>query len=500
MKNRSAYAFTLLLVLSCGDNPSDPGNIPYGDFDIFIPNGDSQWMLWETGVPVEYDVTAIQDSYLIKLELVKNDTLTTDFGDWVFNTGSATVKAQVPDTLGMGNNYRLRILTVEGDTAYSASFSIQGYSLGEFVEVPAGSFLMGSLEEEWYHQPSEAPAHTVTFENSFEILGNEVMQSTWENVMGNNPSNWGTDSFPVESVSWNDCQVFVETLSAMDSLYNYRLPSEAEWEYACRAGTTTAYSFGNDARKLELGRRILKQWVDECYIIGIMKKKELAIVANNFGNFPDHMIQSYRLMALTTMFEATGDSSYLDKALRRIEVVLKRRDDARGVTDELRHRSLAAWSSLKYTKGSPYAWIVHAGMISYPIARWVYLVRRDPVLSRQYAQKAEQYLQAMEELWLSAPHSVLSLLIRVGRLLAGRGIKSYLVGGWVRDQLLKRATADIDIAVEGVDAPERFFKMYGEAEKLTGFPLDLLDINRIEPEFADIIKQKGVQVYEYKDK
>ncbi|MCD6588163.1 MAG: formylglycine-generating enzyme family protein [Candidatus Fermentibacteraceae bacterium] len=246
MKNRSAYAFTLLLVLSCGDNPSDPGNIPYSDFDIFIPNGDSQWMLWETGVPVEYDVTAIQDSYLIKLELVKNDTLTTDFGDWVFNTGSATVKAQVPDTLGMGNNYRLRILTVEGDTAYSASFSIQGYSLGEFVEVPAGSFLMGSLEEEWYHQPSEAPAHTVTFENSFEILGNEVMQATWENVMGNNPSNWGTDSFPVESVSWNDCQVFVETLSAMDSLYNYRLPSEAEWEYACRAGTGTWYYWGNN--------------------------------------------------------------------------------------------------------------------------------------------------------------------------------------------------------------------------------------------------------------
>jgi len=58
------------------------------------------------------------------------------------------------------------------------------------------------------------------------------------------------------------------------------------------------------------------------------------------------------------------------------------------------------------------------------------------------------YLQAMEELWLSAPQSVLSLLTRVGRLLAERGIESYLVGGWVRDQLLKRATADIDIAVD----------------------------------------------------
>jgi len=53
--------------------------------------------------------------------------------------------------------------------------------------------------------------------------------------------------------------------------------------------------------------------------------------------------------------------------------------------------------------------------------------------------------------------------------------------------------------VEGVNEPEQFFKIYGEAEKLTDFPLDLLDINLIEPEFADIIKQKGVQVYECKD-
>lgn len=71
--------------------------------------------------------------------------------------------------------------------------------------------------------------------------------------------------------------------------------------------------------------------------------------------------------------------------------------------------------------------------------------------------------------------------------------------GSLLDRSKFRDYSDIDIAVEGVDEPERFFKMYGEAEKLTDFPLDLLDINCIEPEFADIIKQKGVQVYECKD-
>ena len=68
--------------------------------------------------------------------------------------------------------------------------------------------------------------------------------------------------------------------------------------------------------------------------------------------------------------------------------------------------------------------------------------------------------------------------------------------GSLLDRSMFRDYSDIDIAVEGVDEPARFFKMYGEAEKLTDFSLDLLDINCIEPEFADIIKQKGVQVYD----
>ena len=71
--------------------------------------------------------------------------------------------------------------------------------------------------------------------------------------------------------------------------------------------------------------------------------------------------------------------------------------------------------------------------------------------------------------------------------------------GSLLDRSKFRDYSDIDIAVEGVDEPARFFKMYGDAEKLTDFPLDLLDINCIEPEFADIIKLKGVTVYECED-
>lgn len=71
--------------------------------------------------------------------------------------------------------------------------------------------------------------------------------------------------------------------------------------------------------------------------------------------------------------------------------------------------------------------------------------------------------------------------------------------GSLLERSLFREYSDIDIAVEGVDDAEQFFKMYGDAERLTNFPLDLLDLNRIEPDFSAGIKQKGVQVYEGTD-
>jgi len=86
-----------------------------------------------------------------------------------------------------------------------------------------------------------------------------------------------------------------------------------------------------------------------------------------------------------------------------------------------------------------------------------------------------------------------------GMIINGYNPKRIYQWGSLRDRSKFREYSDIDIAVEGVNEPEQFFKIYGEAEKLTDFPLDLLDINLIEPEFADIIKQKGVQVYECED-
>ena len=107
--------------------------------------------------------------------------------------------------------------------------------------------------------------------------------------------------------------------------------------------------------------------------------------------------ESYRLMAFVAMFEGTGNTNYLLSALNRIDEVLKIRDDRRKIKDEIRGRILPAWSSTKYTKGKPYVWIVHAGMITYPIARCAYLIRCDPVLQKQYGAKADRYVLSLKE-------------------------------------------------------------------------------------------------------
>jgi formylglycine-generating enzyme required for sulfatase activity len=131
----------------------------------------------------------------------------------------------------------------------------------EFVLVPAGKFMMGSTEADerrWNeflskynlnanHMSCERPAHEVTIAAPFYLGKYPVTQGQWKAIMGvlwwGNPSFFkGDDRRPVECVSWNDCQEFIGKLNARRDGYVYRLPSEAEWEYACRAGTTGDYA------------------------------------------------------------------------------------------------------------------------------------------------------------------------------------------------------------------------------------------------------------------
>jgi len=102
----------------------------------------------------------------------------------------------------------------------------------KFVWIGPGSFRMGSDDKD----DDEKPAHMVTLSKGFYLQTTEVTQSQWEAVMGTNPSSFKGPDRPVETVSWEDAQEFLKKLNAKEKDSRYRLPSEAEWEWACRAG------------------------------------------------------------------------------------------------------------------------------------------------------------------------------------------------------------------------------------------------------------------------
>ena len=111
----------------------------------------------------------------------------------------------------------------------------------EFVRIPAGEFVMGSPPDEPGHQENET-LHRVRLTKPFYLTTTEVTRRQWGAMMPSASVSSDPD-LPVVNVSWIDVQAFLEKLSAFRS-GRYRLPTESEWEYACRAGTTTAYSTG----------------------------------------------------------------------------------------------------------------------------------------------------------------------------------------------------------------------------------------------------------------
>lgn len=114
----------------------------------------------------------------------------------------------------------------------------------KFAPIKGGDFMMGSPATEKGRQPAESPQHKVYVDN-FHMACFVVTQEQYLQIMGENPSDLVGENCPVDGVSWEDAQIFIKKLNSFNNT-SYRLPTETEWEYACRANTSTRFFFGDD--------------------------------------------------------------------------------------------------------------------------------------------------------------------------------------------------------------------------------------------------------------
>jgi formylglycine-generating enzyme required for sulfatase activity len=140
-------------------------------------------------------------------------------------------------------NARGEITHHERKQAYYQTTGLDNEVRLEMVYIPGGRFLMGSPDDEKGRNDDEGPQHTVTIA-PFYMSKYPITQSQYQAVMGENPSKFQGQNRPVERVSWSDAVMFSERLSQKTGKV-YHLPSEAQWEYACRAGTTSPFYFGD---------------------------------------------------------------------------------------------------------------------------------------------------------------------------------------------------------------------------------------------------------------
>jgi formylglycine-generating enzyme required for sulfatase activity len=164
-------------------------------------------------------------------EKIKDSSNPEDFKEYL-------KKYPASEFIGLAANRLKTLETAKSATNPSSSNMPRRHTNGaaiEFVLIPPGSFMMGSTNG----KADEKPVHQVTISQAFYISKYEVTQTQWQSVMGSNPSSFKDcgRNCPVEQVSWNDAQDFINKLNEANDGFKYRLPSEAEWEYSCRGGT-----------------------------------------------------------------------------------------------------------------------------------------------------------------------------------------------------------------------------------------------------------------------
>ena len=183
----------------------------------------------------------------------------------------------------------------------------------EFIKINPGSFLMGSPENE-QGRYSDETQHTVVL-TAFEIGATQVTQAQWVSVMGDNPSYFKGDNLPVEQVSWDDTQRFIEKLNSSQTEFHYRLPTEAKWEYCARAGTQTRYFFGDSEKDLDDYAWYLNNSENKTHLVA-MKKPNLWGLYDVYGNVWEWCQDGYKKYSKDNIVDPMGVENGSFRVLR----------------------------------------------------------------------------------------------------------------------------------------------------------------------------------------
>ena len=192
------------------------------------------------------------------------------------------------------------------------TFEANGVSF-TMIPVEGGTFTMGATSEMTEPCDDEKPTHQVTL-SSYYIGETEVTQALWKAVMGSNPSNFKGDDLPVEQVSWDDCQTFISKLNALTGK-RFRLPTEAEWEFAARGGNQSRHTQYSGSSRIDDVAWYKGNSGNEPHPVKTKQPNELGIydMSGNVWEWCQDWYGDYSSHAQTN---PTGASSGSDRVLR----------------------------------------------------------------------------------------------------------------------------------------------------------------------------------------
>ena len=184
----------------------------------------------------------------------------------------------------------------------------------DMVRVEAGTFTMGATPEMENPWDGEKPTHQVTLTNDYYIGKYEVTQALWKAVMGKNPSDFKGDNLPVEKVSWDDCQEFISKLNRITGK-TFRLPTEAEWEYAARGGKKSrGYQYSGSNNLSDVAWYVGNSW-SKTHAVGSKQANELGIYDMS-GNVWEWCQDWYGKYSSSSHTNPTGANSGSDRVFR----------------------------------------------------------------------------------------------------------------------------------------------------------------------------------------